>query len=118
MGMRFDRRNWLRMWFCGWGEDNFHRDSLAFQEREQTRSMACYDDFFKMCSRMIKQEGLVIIHVGSSLKDRLSDKLVQHSKPLFELVADVREDVQELEKHGLKDKGRTLTHHLLFFRPR
>lgn len=118
MGMRFDRPNWLRLWFCGWGEQSFHKESLTFLEREQTRSMTCYDDFFRTCQQLLKPDGLMIIHVGSGQKDHLSDKLIEHSKPLFNLLADVREDVQELEKHGLKDKGRTLTHHLLFLRPR
>jgi DNA modification methylase len=29
LGMRFDRPNWLRLWFCGWGENDFHQTSLG-----------------------------------------------------------------------------------------
>lgn len=119
MGMRFDRPNWLRLWFCGWEERTFHEDSLTFLEREQTRSLKCYEEFFGVCRQMLTPDGLVIIHIGSGTKDqKMVPGLLQIAAKEFNVVADVREDVQAVEKHGLKDKGRTEAHHLLFLRPR
>jgi DNA modification methylase len=119
MGMRFDRPNWLRMWFCGWGQRNFHEDSQSFLEREQSRSLDCYGEFFNICRRLLKSEGILIVHIGSGSKDRkMVPGLKEMASAHFVLVADEIEDVQTLEKHGLKDKGRTEAHHLLFLQPR
>jgi DNA modification methylase len=118
LGMRFDRPNWLRMWFCGWGEKNFHEDSRSFLEREQARSLDCYRDFFAVCCQMLRPNGLLIVHIGSGNKDgKLIPGLLARAAERFTLLANVRENVQAVEKHGLKDKGRTEAHHLLFFRP-
>lgn len=118
-GMRFDRPNWFRMWFCGWGEKNFHEDSLSFLEREQAKSLDCYRDFFAVCRRMLRSDGLLIVHIGSGKKDgEIIPGLLARAAEHFALLADVRENVQAVEKHGLTDKGRTEAHHLLFLRPR
>lgn len=117
LGMRFDRPNWLRMWFCGWNADDFHKKSLGFLERQQTKSLSCYEDFYEVCCKLLRADGLLIIHIGSGKKDRLVDGLRDLAQPRFRLVAETVEDVAALEQHGLSDKGnRTTSHHLLFFR--
>ena len=117
LGMRFDRPNWLRLWFCGWDADDFHQTSLQFVERQQTQSLDCYVDFYVVCRKLLQDEGLLIIHVGSGSKDRLVDGLRDLAQPGFRLVGETVEDVAELEQHGLSDKGkRTTSHHLLFLR--
>lgn len=119
MGMRFDRPNWLRLWFCGWEERAFHEASLSFLERQQTQSLECYAEFLSTCRHLIKSSGLLIVHIGSGSKDRkMIPGLLQKASSHFTLTADVKEDVQDVEKHGLKDKGRTQTQHLLFLLPR
>ena len=118
LGMRFDRPNWLRLWFCGWSADDFHIRSLGFLEREQTKSFDCYEDFFVMCQRVLAPTGLVIVHVGAGGKDELLDGLRRIGQDYFTFAGEVAENVVDLEQHGLKDKGRrTTAHHLLFFRP-
>jgi hypothetical protein len=117
LGMRFDRPNWLRMWFCGWSADDFHQKSLGFLERQQTKSLSCYADFYEVCGKLLRADGLLIMHIGSGKKDRLVDGLRDLAKPQFRLIAETVEDVASLEQHGLSDKGnRTTSHHLLFFR--
>lgn len=64
-GMRFDRPNWLRLWFCGWGEEDFHIQSMGFLERQQTKSMDCYFDFFAAAHRVLDDDGLLIVHAGN-----------------------------------------------------
>jgi hypothetical protein len=117
LGMRFDRPNWLRLWFCGWDADDFHQTSLRFVERQQTKSLDCYVDLYAVCRQLLQDDGLLILHVGSGSKDRLVDGLRDLAQPGFRLVGETVEDVAELEQHGLSDKGkRTTSHHLLFLR--
>jgi len=117
LGMRFDRPNWLRLWFCGWGEKDFHETSLGFLEREQSKSPACYKDLFGMVATVLVRDGLFIMHVGSSGGRRdLAEELKTLSRERFSLVADVVENVQAIEQHGLSDKGLTTTHHLIILR--
>ncbi len=52
LGMRFDRPNWLRLWFCGWLANDFHIQSLGFLERQQIRSTECYRDVFEVCATL------------------------------------------------------------------
>src|SRR5205823_881574 len=65
LGMRFDRPNWLRLWFCGWDQNDFHKTSLKFLERQQTKTRKCYVDFFDTCKKVLAATGILIIHLGS-----------------------------------------------------
>lgn len=122
LGMRFDRPNWLRLWFCGWGENDFHTTSLGFLERQQTKTRACYEDFFTVSRKLIKDGGVLVMHLGSGSgsvgkRDMVGD-LKELSAGWFNLAGEVTEDVAHLDDHGLSDKGRRTTkHHLLFFTP-
>lgn len=118
MGMRFDRPNWLRLWFCGWGETDFHKQSLGFLERQQTKSMDCYDDFYAAMAEVMRRGAALIVHLGSGGRDKMLTELTERGSRVFEYVDRVDEDVSVLEKHGLADKGMTSSHHLLVFRKR
>jgi DNA modification methylase len=118
LGMRFDRPNWLRLWFCGWGESDFHQTSLGFLERQQTKSTDVYREFFSKMRELIEPTGVVIIHVGSGGDDDLLGDLRRLGEDGFRFRAEVRENVQAIEQHGIRDKGLTTHHHLLFFTPR
>lgn len=115
LGMRFDRPNWLRLWFLGWGQDDFHHTSQGFLERQQVRSGYCYVEFFVSMNALLRERGLMIIHIGSGGTRDLAEELVAFSQETFELVGRVHENVEQIEKHGVRDKGRTTTHNFLFF---
>lgn len=118
LGMRFDRPNWLRLWFCGWGEADFHTKSLGFLERQQNQSANCYVDFFEKCHELLKKTGILVIHVGSGGKKRnLAEELKELALDKFRMEAEIREDVQSVEHHGLSDKGLTTKHHLIVLTP-
>jgi hypothetical protein len=114
-GMRFDRPNWMRLWFCGWGEQDFHTKSLGFLERQQTKSLECYDEFFAICDALLKRNGILILHLGSGGPKRLDCELAKLGEKRFRLQFELAESVRQLELHGIKDKGLTEQHHLLFF---
>lgn len=116
LGMRFDRPNWLRLWFCGWEASTFHGTRAAgFLERQQERDRSCYADFFRMCAATLPSGGVLIVHVGSGPKGDLGADLKRLATADFALEADVVEDVTRLERHGVSDKTRTKAQHLLGF---
>jgi DNA modification methylase len=114
VGMRFDRPNWLRMWFCGWGEDDFHQTSRGFLERQQTQSFGVYREFFTVCSQLLNAGGLMIVHIGGSKEHKMVQRLVELGAERLKVVGIVEEDVRGGEHHGIKDKGLTTSHHFIF----
>lgn len=116
-GMRFDRPNWLRLWFCGWSESNFKEESLGFLERQQVKNIAVYKEFFEVSREIVKPDGLLVLHLGGGGKRDLAEELKELAPNYFSFVSDVTEDVKDVANHGIKDKGLTKTHSLLFFKP-
>jgi DNA modification methylase len=114
IGLRFDRPNWMRMWFCGWSQKDFHVTSKAFLERQQMLGMNVYSEFFAACSRMLKDDSLLIVHIGASDKYDMASDLVKYSSQTFSLIDIVKENVESIEKHGIRDKGATTFHQFLF----
>ncbi|WP_192923161.1 SAM-dependent methyltransferase [Sinorhizobium meliloti] len=114
-GMRFDRPNWLRMWFCGWVAKDFQKTSLGFLERQQGKSLAVYDEFFKVCSEVTAIGAPVIIHVGGSKAYDMVEKLSAIGSRFLRHRSTIAENVAHIEKHGIKDKGSTTEHILLVF---
>lgn len=117
-GMRFDRPNWLRLWFCGWEAEDFHNRSRLFLERQQIESLDIYRDFFDVCRRLLASEGLMVLHLGGSDKHDMVARLVQLSSEFLSLIDVVSEDVTGVEKHGIRDKGLTTTHNFIFLAKR
>lgn len=113
-GMRFDRPNWLRMWFCGWTAEDFHNTSRGFLERQQTVSLDIYRDFFLLCRKLLRKEGVMILHLGGSPKHDMLGTLERLAKESFKVLAIVTEDSTTHEHHGIKDKGLTTTHNFIF----
>ncbi|MBZ5570572.1 MAG: DNA methylase [Acidobacteriia bacterium] len=116
VGMRFDRPNWLRMWFCGWGERDFHERSRQFLERQHTRSFEVYREFYRVCAAILKPAGWMIVHIGGSEEHDMVAKLVELGAEQMQVVGVAEEDVRGSEHHGLKDKGLTTTHNFIFLR--
>lgn len=119
VGMRFDRPNWLRLWFCGWKASDFHApQNQQFLERQQMTTLDVYGEFFSVCADLLKAGGLMILHLGGSSKYDMESKLTSLSKDKFNLLSTISECVENIERHGIRDKGTTSTHHFLFFEKR
>jgi hypothetical protein len=114
LGMRFDRPNWLRMWFVGWQAEDFHKKSLDFLDRRQTKTFECYGEFFDICAHALKKGKLLVVHLGGSAEVSMSEKLIEQMPKSFKLLHKFAEDVEQLETFGIKDRGRTKTHEFLF----
>ena len=69
-----------------------------------------------MCSRNLKPNGIVILHLGKTKKVDMAEELLQRAYDKFELVYKGSELVSEIEKHGIKDKGGTIEHQFVFMK--
>ncbi|MBE3672515.1 SAM-dependent methyltransferase [Pseudoalteromonas distincta] len=114
-GMRFDRPNWMRLWFCGWQKESFLEESLSFLERQQIKDISVYREFFAMSNSVLKDNGILIVHLGKGGRRDMSEELKEIASPNFEFVGEALDCVAQVANHGIKDKGMTTAHNLLFF---
>lgn len=114
LGMRFDRPNWLRLWFCGWSAESFHTVSRGFLERQQTQTLDVYQEFYATCAELLGVGGLCILHLGGSDRHQMVRRLAELAAERFDVVDVVAEDVSEVERHGITDKGMTTSHNYIF----
>ena len=112
--IRFYMMNWMRLWLCGWEADDYKNADEKFLDRKQQANFSVYQSFFEMCYRVLKPHGRVILHLGKTSKINMADELMIYANKYFKEVFRGSENVSELEKHGVKDKGGTLEHQFLF----
>ncbi|MCM1440550.1 MAG: site-specific DNA-methyltransferase [Roseburia sp.] len=112
--IRFYMQNWLRLWFCGWEQEDFKNADMKFLDTQQKNNFDVYKAFFDMCYRLLKPNGKVILHLGKTDKYDMSKELTLRSSEKFNVVFAGEEDVSDIEKHGIKDKGKTIKHQYLF----
>jgi DNA modification methylase len=112
--IRFYMQNWMRLWLCGWEEQDYKNAESVFLDQRQKKDFDVYLSFFEMCSTVLKSKGKVILHLGKTNKIDMAEELSRRSIKWFNEVYRANEDVQSLEKHGIKDKGGTIDHQFLF----
>lgn len=112
--IKFYMQNWMRLWLCGWEENDYKEAENAFLDQKQRRDFDVYLSFFKMCYDILKPNGKVILHLGKTDKVDMAEELSKRAAPYFVEVYRGTENVQEIEKHGIKDKGSTVEHQYLF----
>lgn len=112
--IRFYIQNWMRLWLVGWEVDDFKKADQEFLEAKQKKNMDIYYDFFEMCANVLKPEGKVILHLGNSKTCDMAEELSKRASLYFEEVYRGAENVADIEKHGIGDKGATFEHQYLF----
>lgn len=112
--IRFYMQNWMRLWLCGWEPEDYKQADSVFLDQKQRRDFDVYDSFFKMCSDVLNPKGKVILHLGKTDKVDMAEELSRRAAPYFDEVYRGSENVETIEKHGIKDKGATLEHQYLF----
>lgn len=112
--LRFYMQNWMRLWLCGWEEADYKNAEYTFLDQRQKKDFDVYLSFFKMCHDILKPQGKVILHLGKSEKVDMAEELSKRASPYFDEVYRGTENVQAIEKHGIKDKGSTVAHQYLF----
>lgn len=112
--IRFYMQNWMRLWLCGWEVDDYKKAETLFLDQKQKNNFDVYIPFFHMCANVLKSKGKVILHLGKSNKADMTEELAERAAPFFSEIYRGSENVQAVEKHGIKDKGGTVEHQFLF----
>ena len=112
--IRFYMQNWMRLWLCGWEMEDYKNAEELFLDQKQIKDFDVYESFFAMCYEILKPNGKVILHLGKTKKVDMAEELAQRAKLYFYEIYRGSENVQEVEKHGIKDKGATVEHQYLF----
>lgn len=112
--IKFYMQNWMRLWLCGWDKEQFKIAEKVFLDEKQKKDFSVYDSFFKMCSKVLKENGKVILHLGKTPKIDMAEEIQKYSKKYFDTVYVGSENVSNIEKHGVRDKGNTVEHEFLF----
>ena len=112
--IRFYMQNWMRLWLCGWEPDDYKEAENIFLDQKQKKDFDVYTPFFKMCSEVLVSQGKVILHLGKTDKVDMAEELTKRAEAYFTEVFRGSENVESIEKHGIKDKGATLEHQYLF----
>lgn len=110
---KFYTQNWMRLWFSGWSSDDFKKADNKFFDNKQNRNMDIYYSYFEVCSKLLKNNGKMILHVGKSEKFDMAKELIERSKQWFELVESGNESIIG-ENHGIVDIGATTAHQYIF----
>ncbi len=112
--IKFYSNNWMRLWLCGWEPVDYKNADSRFLDSRQKKDFDIYYPFFEMCSTVLKTDGRVVLHLGKTKKTNMAKELSVRSSPWFEVIYSADESVNEIEKHGIKDKGGTVAHQFLF----
>lgn len=112
--IRFYMQNWMRLWLCGWEPEDYKKAETLFLDQKQKKDFDVYTSFFEVCASILKPNGKVILHLGKTVKVDMAEELSKRAAPFFTEVYRGSENVQSIEKHGIKDKGATVEHQFLF----
>lgn len=112
--IRFYMNNWMRLWLCGWEAEDYKKADDLFLDNKQKKNFDVYLPFFEMCNNVLVPNGNVILHLGKTPKIDMAKELSQRASRWFDIVCSAGEDVEQIEKHGIKDKGNTIEHQFLF----
>ena len=110
---RFYLGNWMRMWFCGWEGEDFHKKPFQFVDERQKRGFEVYNPVFRQCRERLKKDGVVVFHLGASKKCDMATELAKIAKRWFRVVDVFAECVSHCETHGIRDQGTVVKHQYL-----
>jgi tRNA G10 N-methylase Trm11 len=110
---RFYLANWLRLWFCGWEPEDFKKKPKQFLDERQKISFRVYESVFRQARERLKENGVVVLHLGKSEKCDMAQELAKVASPWFEVADIFEESVAHCESHGIRDKGTVKEHQYL-----
>jgi len=110
---RFHLANWMRLWFCGWGKEDFKAKPLSFVDEKQKETFEVYEPILRQARERLKKGGLAVFHLGKSKKCDMASELAKIAEKWFKIEDIFSEDVQHTESHGIRDKGTVVEHQFL-----
>ncbi|MFN3348891.1 DNA methyltransferase [Pseudorhodoplanes sp.] len=102
---RFYMTNWMRFWFVGWEREDFDVRIANFVEVRQKQNLDVYRSFFASSRERLRDDGLLVLHLGHSAKCDMGAELAKRIEPWFSLADVFTEGVEHCESHGVRDKG-------------
>ena len=110
---RFYSANWLRLWFSGWSAHDFKTCPSAFIDEKQKSSFDVYIPILRQAKERLKPNGVIVLHLGKSVKCDMADQLQKLGKRWFRSADIFDESVAHCESHGIRDKGTVTSHQYL-----
>jgi tRNA G10 N-methylase Trm11 len=110
---RFHLANWMRLWFAGWERSDFDARPRSFVDERQKISFRVYEPVFRQARERLRPGGVVVLHLGRSIKCDMAAKLEEFATPWFRVVDRFLENVEHCESHGIRDKGTVTAHQFL-----
>lgn len=102
---RFYMTNWMRFWFVGWERGDFDTRTSEFVETRQKQNLDVYRSFFESSRERLRDDGLLVLHLGNSAKCDMGAELGKRVAPWFSIADVFTEGVEHCESHGIRDKG-------------
>ena len=110
---RFYLANWLRLWFAGWSARDFDTRPSVFVDERQMKSFDVYIPILRQARERLKSDGVVVLHLGKSVKCDMAAHLQKLGKRWFRSADLFDESVVHCESHGIRDKGTVTSHQYL-----
>lgn len=110
---RYYLANWLRLWFAGWSKADFETRPQGFVDERQKISFDVYVPLLRQARERLKRDGVVILHLGKSVKCDMANELQRLGKRWFRSAEIFDESVIHCESHGVRDKGTVTSHQYL-----
>ncbi len=110
---RYYLANWLRLWFAGWSARDFETRPFGFVDEAQKRSFDVYIPILRQTRERLKSDGVLVFHLGKSVKCDMAAHLRQLGKKWFRSADVFDESVVHCESHGIRDKGTVTSHQYL-----
>ncbi len=107
---RFYMTNWMRFWFVGWEREDFDTRTSEFVETRQKQNLDVYRSFFESSWERLRDNGLLVLHLGNSAKCDMGAELGKRVAPWFSIADIFTEGVEHCESHGIRDKGTVSGH--------
>jgi hypothetical protein len=110
---RFHLANWMRLWFCGWSDDDFKQEPAKYVDERQKKGLGLYESIFRQARLCLKPSGVLVMHLGKSKKCDMGAELGEMARPWFRVEDLFIEDVRGCESHGVTDVGTVVAHEYL-----
>lgn len=102
--------NWMRFWFVGWEREDFDHRAAEFLETRQKQNLDVYRAFFESSRERLCNNGLLVLHLGKSVKCDMGVELSKRVAPWYKVADMFTEGVEHCESHGIRDKGTVSGH--------
>lgn len=115
---RFYANNRIRLWFCGWEYKVQEKKGRSeFFEELQKENITVYQEVFSQFYKVLKPGGICVLHLGVVPNLDIGKEIIPYAKKAkLKFIDLVYENIEHIEKHGMKDQGITKEHEFLILK--